>query len=176
MRCAMTGQELADPDDGIWDDGEWVSWSFINEHLEDHELREQFPGAHLDVVRAFLDLVEVAARYNGLTDRYLEIWGELGELFVELKYGLKRHRIHAKGSDGRIGDDFVEVKTLSPGKAKDYVLVKRGGNFSKLFLVKISETFEFEARVIERKRMQKGKGTKGKARVSWNSCEKLETA
>lgn len=174
MRCAMTGQALADPSEGIWDDGEWISWSFINHQLADHELREEFPKTNLDTVRAFQDLVEVAFRYNALTGRYLQIWGELGELFAEVKYGLKRHRIHAAGSDGRIGNDFVEVKTLSPGKSGDFVWVKRAGNFSKVFLVKISESFEFEARVIDRKRIRKGPGTH--ARVTWASCTKLEMA
>lgn len=30
MHCAMTGQKLNDPSDGIWDDGEWISWDWIN--------------------------------------------------------------------------------------------------------------------------------------------------
>lgn len=174
MRCAMTGQELADPSDGIWDDGEWISWDYINQHLEDQELRAEFPKASLELVRTFLDLVEVAVRYNALTDRYLEIWGELGELFVEVKYGLRRHRVHAPGADGRIGNDFVEVKTLSPGKATDIVQVKRSGNFSKVFLVKISEGFQFEAREIHRSRVKKGPGKY--ARIRWDKCNQIEIA
>jgi hypothetical protein len=170
----MTGQLLHDPTDGIWDDGEWISWNYINGHLEDRELRAQFPKADPAVVRVFIDLLEDGARYHALTGRYLEIWGELGELFVELKYGLRRHRLHAAGSDGRIGNDFVEVKTLSPGRLRDHVRVKRAGNFSKLFLVRITENFEFMARMIDRKRIGKGPGTH--ARVSWDSCEEIEVA
>ena len=172
MRCAMTGLPLGDSSEGIWDDGEWISWSYINDYLEDQELRAEFPHASLAVARAFLDLVEVAFRYNALTGRYLEIWGELGELFVEVKYGLKRHKVHAPGSDGRIGKDFVEVKTLSPGKANDVVQVKRAGNFSKVFLVRISEDFQFEARVIERSMVKKGTGKY--ARIRWEACDKVE--
>lgn len=174
MKCAKTGQLLSDPSDGIWDDGEWISWGYINSYLEDHELREAFPKAHIEVVHAFTDLVELAQRYHYLTGRYLEIWGELGELFVELKFGLKRHRRYAPGSDGRIGNDFVEVKTLSPGKAAEFVRVKRSGNFSKLVLVKIDEEFAFKARVIDRKRIGKGPGTH--ARVSWASCQEVDSA
>ena len=172
MRWEMTGQALVDPSEGMWDDGEWISWGYINQHLEDQELRVEFPKGDLAVVHAFLDLVEVAVRYNALTDRYLQIWGELGELFVEVKYGLKRHRVHAAGSDGRIGDDFVEVKTLSPGKGCDSVQVKRAGNFSKVFLVKISKDFQFEARAIARGRVKKGVGKY--ARIRWDACDKLE--
>ena len=174
MRCAMTGQPLSDPSDGVWDDGEWISWSYINDYLEDQALRAEFPQASLEVARAFLDLVDVASRYSELTGRYLEIWGELGELFVEVKYGLKRHRTHAPGSDGRIGNDFVEVKTLSPGKAGDVVLVKRAGNFNKVFLVRISKGFQFEARKIDRRMVKKGTGKY--ARVRWGACDKIEIA
>lgn len=172
MRCVMTGEALTDPSDGIWDDGEWVSWNYISQQLEDKELQAEFPTANIEVVHAFLDLVDAAARYNALTNRYLEIWGELGELFVELKYGLKRHRVHAPGSDGRIGNDFVEVKTLSPEKSGNFVWVKRSGNFSKVFLVKISKNFEFVARTIDRKRIPKGPGPN--AKVTWDSCQEIE--
>lgn len=168
----MTGQPLADPSDGIWDDGEWISWNYINGYLEDQELRAEFPLASVEVARTFLDLVEIANRYSGLTGRYLEIWGDLGELFVEVKYGLKRHRTHAPGSDGRIGNDFIEVKTLSPGKASEVVQVKRAGNFNKVFLVRISEDFNFAARKIDRKSVAKGAGKY--ARIRWDACDEIE--
>lgn len=174
MRCAMTGQPLTDYSDGVWDDGEWISWDFINQHLEDEELRAEFPLAELEVVRVFQNLLHDALRYNALTGRHLEIWGELGELYAEVKYGLKRHRVHAAGSDGRIGNDFVEVKTISPGKGKDVVLVKRAGHFSKLLLVKISADLAFEARMIDRKQIRKGPGTH--ARVRWDACQQASIA
>jgi len=27
--CAMTGVEILDTGDGIWDDGEWLSWAYM---------------------------------------------------------------------------------------------------------------------------------------------------
>ena len=30
----MTGLPIADSSEGIWDDGEWVSWAWINEQIE----------------------------------------------------------------------------------------------------------------------------------------------
>lgn len=54
---------------------------------------------------------------------------------------MKRHRAHACGSDGKIGNDFVEVKTISPEKTDGKVLVKRAGNFNKLLVVKSDENF-----------------------------------
>ena len=47
----MTDQPLADTSDGVWDDGEWISWDWINAQLEDQELRKAFPSASPDVVR-----------------------------------------------------------------------------------------------------------------------------
>ena len=100
------------PGEGIYDDGEWISWDYIHQHLHERELQEEFPKADLQLIQVFEALVEAAAHYKALTGRYLQVWGELGELYAELKYGIKRHRVHAPGSDGRLGNDFVEIKTI----------------------------------------------------------------
>lgn len=120
-----------------------------------------------ELVTIFESLVENARSYYKLTKRYLQIWGELGELYAEIKYGIKRHKPHTRGSDGRLGNDFVEIKTISPEKDGDQVQVKRAGNFNMLLVIKISDKFEFEGRLIERKRLSKGEGTH--ARVSWSA-------
>ena len=125
-----------------------------------------------ELIEIFENLVENAMDYFKLTGRYLQIWGELGELFAELKYGIKRHKPHTQGSDGKLGNDFVEIKTISPEKDGEKVQVKRAGNFNKLLVVKISEDFEFEGRFIERKRLSKGDGTY--ARISWSALTPSE--
>ncbi|HZO52699.1 MAG TPA: hypothetical protein VFB63_08280, partial [Bryobacteraceae bacterium] len=89
----------------------------------------------------------------------------LGELYAELKFGVKRHRPHTRGSDGRLGNDFIEVKTISPEKTSDHVHVKRAGNFNKLLIVKINADFAFEARMVDRSVLGKGKGKR--ARLAW---------
>jgi hypothetical protein len=81
----------------------------------------------------------------------------LGELYAEIKYGIKRHKPHTRGSDGKLGNDFVEIKTISPEKDGGQVQVKRAGNFNKLLVIKISEGFEFDGRFIERKQLSKAK-------------------
>jgi len=155
----MTDQPLADTSDGIWDDGEWISWDWINTQLEDQELRKAFPSASPDVVRIFQDLVSLAQHYKAATGRYLQIWGELGELYAEICYGLVRHKPGAQGSDGRIGNDLIEVKTLSPEKQTNTVHVKlTDRNFNKLLVVRITEDFEFSAQMTDRARLRKGSG------------------
>ena len=106
----------------------------------------------------FEDLVYSAGEYRSLTGRYLQIWGELGELFAEIKYGITRHKPGMAGSDGRMGNDWVEVKTISPEKCNDKVTVKRAGNFNKLLVVKINADFSFESKMIDRKLLAKGSG------------------
>ena len=164
MRCSMTGQPLRDMSDGIYDDGEWISWDWINGHIADQELRGEFPNANLEVVKIFQELVALADAYNRETGRYLQIWGELGEMYAEIKFGVVRHQPGTQGSDGRIGNDWVEVKTISPEKLNEVIQVKRAGNFNKLLVVKISEDFEFDARLIDRKLLRKGKGKHAKLR------------
>ncbi|PAU51995.1 hypothetical protein BZL41_26370 [Pseudomonas sp. PIC25] len=165
----MTGKKLSNSSDGIWDDGEWISWDYINEQLEEQDLLAEYPGGSIELIRTFEDLIAVATAYKDLTGRYLQIWGELGEFYAEVKYGIKRHRAHAPGSDGRLGNDFIEVKTISPEKGSSPVLVKRAGNFSKLIVVKISKDWQFESRIIDRKRISKGSGKH--AKVRWNSYD-----
>lgn len=167
MRCAMTGRPILDSSDGIYDDGEWISWDWINQQIYEQELLAEYPQAGLAVVQVFEDLVAAAAHYKALTGRYLQIWGELGELYAEIKYGLKRHAPGTQGSDGRLGNDWIEVKTISPEKNKAKIQVKRAGNFNKLLVVRISECYEFEARLIDRKRLAKGTGKV--ASLSWSS-------
>lgn len=160
---------MNDYSEGIWDDGEWISWDWINGQLADQELQTEYPQASLAVIRVFEDLVAVAQEYKETTGRYLQIWGELGELYAEIKFGIVRHAPGTQGSDGRLGNDWVEVKTISPEKTKKTVQVKRAGNFNKLLVVKINEEFEFEAKIVNRKKLGKGKGKH--AKLSWQSTK-----
>ena len=82
MRCSYHG---------IYDDGEWISWDWTNGQLADQELRQEYPKANLEVVKIFHELVAIAEDYKRATGRYLQIWGELGELYAEIKYGVVRH-------------------------------------------------------------------------------------
>lgn len=167
MHCSMTGKPIIDSSEGIWDDGEWVSWDYINQQLYEQEVREAFPETDPALVMVFEDLVRAAADYKELTGRYLQIWGELGEVFAEIRYGIKRHKPMTPGSDGRRGNDFVEVKTISPEKGVAQASVKRSGNFNKLVIVRITETFEFKSRMLDRKALKKGTGKH--ARVKWDA-------
>ena len=87
--------------DGVWDDGEWISWDEINEQLYVQDLKGRYPKADPNITRIFENLVDLAAEYRRVTGRYLPVFGELGELFAEITFGIKRNRPRAQGSDGR---------------------------------------------------------------------------
>jgi hypothetical protein len=130
-------------------------------------LPKNHPNVRPEVLEVFAELVKVASKYRSLTGRHLPILGELGELFAEIMFGLKRHSPMTQGSDGMLGNDFVEVKTITPDKRTDVVQVKLAGNFGKLVVVKISDDFQFGARMIRRSTLAKCKGQW--AWISWNA-------
>lgn len=120
--------------------------------------REGFPYSAEEQIEIFEDLVDCAERHFTNTGRYLQVWGELGEIYAEIKFGLRRHGTHQAGSDGTIAGNLVEVKTISPEKGNDHVLVKRQGNFEQLLIVRIDKDFQFTGKLVDRSRLTDGGG------------------
>jgi hypothetical protein len=116
--------------------------------------RDGFPFSALEQAEIFHDLVDCAARHFENTGRYLQIWGELGEIYAEIQFGLRRHRTHAAGSDGTIAGKLVEVKTISPERNGDRVLVKSQGDFEQLLIIKINEDYQFTGKLIDRSELK----------------------
>lgn len=145
-------------------DREWVDAQLEGEPDEDaHSVepvrsRDGFPFSVLEQTEIFQDLVDCAARHFENTGRYLQVWGELGEIYAEIKFGLRRHATHSPGSDGTIGGKLVEVKTISPEKASDRVLVKSQGNFEQLLIVRIDRDFQFQGKLFDRSELKGGAG------------------
>ena len=80
-----------------------------NTCVHEQDLIKKFPHADLELIEVFEELVYQAAKYKYLTNRYLPIFGESGELFAEITFGIKRHKPRTQGSDGRLGNDFIEL-------------------------------------------------------------------
>lgn len=143
-------------------DREWIDSHFSDPAADQPKAafksRDGFPYDALEQVEIFQDLVECAARHFENTGRYLQIWGELGEIYAEIKFGLRRHGSHEAGSDGVINGAFVEVKTISPEKNSRHILVKSQGNFEKVLIVRIDEKFQFEGKLFDRSELKGGSG------------------
>ncbi|MBP2449145.1 hypothetical protein [Rhizobium leguminosarum] len=97
----------------------------------------------------------MAEGYHRETGRHLDVYGVIGELFGAITYGIKLNKNYAQGADGRLGNDHVEIKTITPFKSKDEVSVKVSGNFSKLLVVKINSDFEVSSRMVDRSKLPK---------------------
>lgn len=147
-------------DNAIYDDGEWITWTEINSHLERLELEAQYPNADIELVPVFENLLSTAEHYHLLTGRHLQVYGDIGELYGAITYGIRLHRNYAQGSDGRLGNDFVEVKTITPFKSNDVVTLNLKRNFSKVLIVKIDSDFEVQGKLIDRKALPKATGDK----------------
>ena len=143
---------------------EWVDAQLEEEPEEDassvkpFQSREGFPFSVLKQTDIFQELVDCAARHFENTGRYLQIWGELGEIYAEIKFGLRRHATHWPGADGTIAGKLVEVKTISPEKASDRVVVKSQGNFEQLLIVRIDRDFQFQGKLFDRRELKGGTG------------------
>lgn len=157
--------ETWDEDNAIYDDGEWITWTEINSHLERLEFKSRFPNLKLDLVPIFQNLLAVAHDYHSLTGSHLQVYGDLGELYGAIAHGIILHRNYAQGSDGKLGNHFVEVKTITPFKSNDTITLNLKRNFSKVLIVKIDADFEVQGRLIDRKAIPKAKGDK--LRLNW---------
>ncbi len=144
-----------------------LKYAYLNTPTKGTLLPRNHREARPELLEVFEELVAIAAKYKKLTGRHLPFLGELGELFAEIMFGIKRHEPMRQGSDGKLGDEYVEVKTITPDKCKDVVRVKRAGNFGKLVVVKISDDFQFGARMVDRNLLNKGVGMY--ARLSWDA-------
>lgn len=157
--------DMWNEDNAIYDDGEWITWTEINTHLARLEFEARFPNLDVDLVPIFQDLLAIAQNYYELTGSHLQVYGDLGELYGAITHGLKLHRNYAQGSDGKIGNHFVEVKTITPFKSNDTITLNLKRNFSKVLIVKIDSDFEVQSKLIDRKALPKVKGTSLK--LSW---------
>lgn len=183
MRCAMTGIEIRDSGDGIWDDGEWISWAWINSQIgEDgdesmagveieqelnHEPRE--PSLELQ-----LRILAAKQHFENTLDEISPDWGPIGEAYVAECFNVKLCRRHTEGHDGRLGDDLIEIKTITPHKRRAFVTVKRGGNFTVLAVVRIANDGEVAVRFLNRDQLPAGNGGK-RIVITWKTVCRLGT-
>lgn len=145
-------------DNAVWDNGDWIGQAQLDKEIQKHEWRVKYLNTNLSLIPIFKDLLCSAQRYHKLTGMHLNVYGGIGELYGAITLGMRLHKNFTQGSDGSLGNDFVEVKTITPFKSHDKVLVKRAGNFNKVLIVKINENFDIASQLICRKNLPKGDG------------------
>lgn len=160
-------QSIADKEAKTWKGSVLLRYAYLYDSAKGRLLPRDHRKVRPEILEIFAELVEVAAKYKKLTGRHLPALGELGELFAEMMFDIKRHGPMTPGSDGMLGKDFVEVKTITPDKRNQVVQVKRAGNFEKLVVVKISDDFQFAARMVDRRILKERDGKW--LRLSWEA-------
>jgi hypothetical protein len=153
-------------DRAFYDDGEWVTWTEIEKQLRYQEWGAKYPNAIRSLIPYFEDLISLAESYYRETGLHLAVYGDIGELFGAITHGIKLNKTYSQGADGRIGNDHVEIKTITPFKKKDVVVVDTFGNFNKLFVVKVNADFQVSGRLIDRKDLPKRSSRH--IRVKWS--------
>ncbi|MDI5930216.1 hypothetical protein [Rhizobium leguminosarum] len=76
---AMSLDDEIKVDADIWnrafyDDGEWVSWSDVEEQLQCQEWRAKYPNAIRHLIPYFQDLLALAESYHLQTGRHLDVY------------------------------------------------------------------------------------------------------
>lgn len=164
------------PDNAFWIDGEWLGWDSIIDPDEvqysrlaelerEAELRLKYPNSDPTLIPYFQDLLTLADSYFAETGQHLNVYGDIGELFGAIMYGIKLHKNYAQGSDGRLGNDFIEIKTISPANDKAQTKVRLDRHFNKLLVVKIDDCFEVTGRIVRRADLPKRSGNN--LQLSW---------
>lgn len=178
----MTGIEIRDSGDGVWDDGEWISWAYINEQLEARKSNEQplddfeFLGDEMDrepSPELMFRILAAKEHYQNTLNVISPDWGPIGEAYAQEKFGVELcRRENAAGHDGRWKDELVEIKTITPYKSRPFVRVKRAGNFSLLLAIRIAADCTVEARFLSRRELPPCKGDKY-AYVDWSRMHRM---
>ena len=161
--------DVLGPDNAFWIDGEWLGWDSIIDPEEttysrlaelerEAELRRNYPNADPTLIPYFQDLLTLAEAYFNDTGQHLNVCGDIGELFGAIMYGIKLHKNYSQGSDVRLGNDYVEIKTNAPINGKEQTRVRLDRHFSKLLIVKIDDDFEVSGRLVKRANLPKRKG------------------
>ncbi len=160
----MDGKVWADR--AYFDDGEWVTWQQLEEHWRLQDRAAKYPNPDHHLICYLESLLSLAQSYHLETGLHLNVYSDIGELFAAITLGIKLNRRYAQGSDGRLGNDFVEVKTIAPFKRNDLVRVKLSGNFNKLLVVRINRNFEISSKLTDRRSLPKPSGAY--ACVAWS--------
>lgn len=177
----MTGIEIRDSGDGIWDDGEWISWAWINTHIEPRDdgplLVEEDEEAGGDdgwepSAELLWRILNAKNHFEHTLNEISPDWGGIGESYIAERFGVTLCSRNVAGHDGRLGDELIEIKTITPHKQRAFVTVKRAGNFSILAVVKITPDSQFEARFIRRADLPKGDGGK-RIVITWQAARKI---
>ena len=104
MCCSVTGLPIRDSGDGIWEDGEWISWACINRFIEEEKAsfaatqhsNPVGPAAAMEPIpkvdpkgAELLTLLMDAIAHSATSPEPSPLWGRIGELYVSERFGVE---------------------------------------------------------------------------------------
>ncbi|WP_204218526.1 hypothetical protein, partial [Loktanella sp. S4079] len=155
MNCQMPSPSEMTTPTSVWSPDQWLSWGNINDPVQADQIRLHFPDTDPVYIATLQGLLRTARVFNASTNRHLQIYGDIGELYGAIVHGIALHRFSAEGSDGRLGNDFVEIKTISPFKKRKLVNLRMDRHFSKLLAVRVMQDFSVQGVMVSRSALPK---------------------
>lgn len=156
-------ESLAEQSARLWHKGVLIDYAYFFGSSLDLDLPPKRKGRNRvtpEMLQIFRQLVEEAKGQRHTGRPLCKALGDLGEYFAAISFGIKLHDDPiAEGSDGKIGNDFVEVKTITPSNTRDIVRLNPSRNFSMVAVVKITADFQFGARLIKRRSLKMKPGS-----------------
>lgn len=114
-----------------WTPDQWLSWGGIDDPTEADQIRCRFPDAEATNIAALKGPLHAARSFHTPINHQLQVDGDTGDLYGAIVRGIVLHRFNAQGSDGWLGDGYVEINTISPIKKWKIVNLRMGRHFSK---------------------------------------------
>jgi hypothetical protein len=162
---------LLDNGNAISDESEFISWSESSRQFYRQEKCAKYPKADMVLVEVFEEMLSSAKQYFVQTGKHLQIYGALGELYGAIHYGISLHKNFAKGSDGRVGNNFVEIKTIGPLSVSEETTFKWARHFNQVVIVRICKDFIISSVLIARKSLP-SRGT-NKICLNWQEAQNI---
>ena len=80
----------------LYDDGEWVTWSDLDEFERHESWGQRKSDINLELIPYFENLLSLAQTYHLDTGRHLSVYGDIGELYAAIMFGLELHKLYQK--------------------------------------------------------------------------------
>jgi len=151
------------PDDAAhWDTGDWIEWHRTSLGVDDGPCAAASHDPQAQMKALYINLLGAAKGFFEMTGHHLPVYPQIAQVHTAIFCDLP-----LEGPDRDCAQTGVEVAYLAPHSPSDEVEVDLSHPFATLLVVKISDDFTPQARMISRADLPKSKD--GPYRVAWQS-------
>ncbi|ABG32831.1 hypothetical protein CEP88_06255 [Roseobacter denitrificans] len=151
------------PDDAThWDTGDWIEWHRTSLGVDHRPCAAAAQDQQAQMTALHINLLRAAKGYFEMTGHHLPVYPQIAHVHAAIFCDLPMD-----GPDRTCAQTGVEVACLAPHSPSDEVEVDLSHDFVTLIVVKISDDFTAQARMISRADLPKSKD--GPYRVAWQA-------